>query len=167
MRWCVIETKPREETVALTHLRRQNFEAYLPLLRESCRDQERIAPMFPGYAFVAIEPKARSWLPIASTRGVKRIITLRPDMPALLPVGWVESMRDQGVIDAFAEVLSFRKGDSVEFVAWPFEGYLATCKWTSERRIGVLFNRMGHESVLICDPKMLRLAKGNSVHAVR
>lgn len=152
-RWAVVQTKPREAEIAVAHLRRQGFEVFMPLLRERRRTEAKIVPMFPGYLFVGI---GDSWLSIASTRGVKRLITAAPDRPAYLPRGWVESLRDQGTLDLFTDALSFRRGDQVEFIAGPFEGHQATCKWTSEARIGVLFECMGREVSVLCDPKILK-----------
>lgn len=154
-RWAVIQTKPLAEEVAVANLRRQGFEVYMPLLRERRRQEAKIVPMFPGYLFVAIDPLTARWAPIASTRGVKRIITTKPERPALLPRGWVESLRARGVLDLFTDALSFRKGDRVMFIAGPFEGQMGVCKWTSEARIGVLFECMGRTVPIVCDAKSL------------
>lgn len=167
VRWCVVQYKPQELDIAVTNLRRQDFDVFLPQIRERHRKGDRTVPMFPGYLFVAIDLTASGWLSIVGTKGVKRILTIRPDMPALLPRGWVESLKDKGVIDQFMDAMSFRKGDSVEIVSGPFEGHIAICKWTSERRIGVLFDCMGRESVLICNPNMLRAAEENIPRVVR
>jgi transcriptional antiterminator RfaH len=166
-RWCVVQTKPREEDIAVANLRQQQFDVFMPLLREHRRKEVKIVPMFPGYLFVAIDPTMLSWLPITGTRGVKRLMTSRFERPALLPRGWVEHLRDSGVLDLFKDALSFKKNDKVEFIAGPFEGHTATCAWNSELRVGVLFNCMGRESMVICEPKMLRMAKENIPHAVR
>lgn len=155
-RWGVVQTKPREAEIAVANLRRQGYEVFMPLLRERHRTEAKIVPMFPGYLFVAIPSAGRAWQPIASTRGVKRIITAAPDRPAFVPRGWVESLRDQGTLDLFTDALSFRKGEAVEFIAGPFEGHRATCRWTSEARIGVLFECMGRELSVECDPKILK-----------
>lgn len=153
IRWAVVQTKPREAEIAVAHLRRQGYEVFMPLLRERRGTEAQIVPMFPGYLFVAI---GDSWLPIASTRGVKRLITATPDRPAYVPRGWVESLRDQGTLDLFTDALSFRKGDQVEFIAGPLEGRQATCRWTSEARIGVLLECMGRIAEVQCDPKILK-----------
>lgn len=152
-RWCVVQTKPREEELAVANLRRQGFEAFLPLLKERHKTEMRVVPMFPGYVFVAI---AKVWQPIASTRGVKRVITVTSDRPAFLPRGWVESLQEKGMLNLFDDALSFRKGEVVEFIAGPFEGHRATCKWTSEARVGVLLEFMGREVAAQCEPKILK-----------
>jgi transcriptional antiterminator RfaH len=152
-RWGVAQTKPREEELAVANLRRQGFEVFLPLLKERHKTEQRVVPMFPGYVFVAI---GELWQPIASTRGVKRIITTKPDRPAFLPRGWVESLREQGTLDLFTDALAFKKGDQVEFIAGPFEGRTATCKWTSEARVGLLFDFLGRETVVQCEAKILK-----------
>lgn len=153
-RWCVVQTKPREEEIAVAHLRRQSFEVFLPLLKERRGQEARIVPMFPGYVFVAI---TRYWQPIASTRGVKRLITSGPDRPALLPEGWVEDLQRRGTLDLFLDALSFKKGDTVEFIAGPFEGQIGKCDWRSERRIGILLDMLGRSVSVECEPRLLKL----------
>jgi transcriptional antiterminator RfaH len=158
-RWCVVQTKPREEEVAVAHLRRQSFEVFMPLLRERKGTGAKVVPMFPGYVFVAIDLSTLAWLPIASTRGVKRLMTACFERPALLPLGWVEQMQAQGTLDMFTDSLSFKKGDKVEFIAGPFEGQVGVCQWTSERRVGLLLDMLGREVTVYSEPRMLKLNK--------
>ncbi len=153
-RWAVVQTKPREEEIAVAHLRRQSFETFLPLLRERKGTEAKVAPMFPGYLFVSISTLC--WQPIASTRGVKRVITISPERPAFLPAGWVERLRDQGVIDLFTDSLSFKKGGKAEFIAGPFEGKIGTVQWTSERRVGLLIELLGREVLVDSEPRTLK-----------
>ncbi len=155
-RWAVVQTRPREEEIAVAHLRRQSFEVFLPLLRERRGQEAKVSPMFPGYIFVLIGPACPHWSPISSTRGVKRLITSSAERPALVPSGWVEHLREQGVLDMFTDSLSFKKGDRVEFIAGPFEGHIGVCHWTSERRVGLLLDMLGREVQVDSEPKMLR-----------
>jgi Transcription termination factor nusG len=60
-RLCVAQTKPREEELAVANLRRQDFEVFMPLLRERRGMEAKIVPMFHGYIFVAIGPKTPFW----------------------------------------------------------------------------------------------------------
>jgi transcriptional antiterminator RfaH len=152
-RWVVVQTKSREEEIAVAHLRRQDFEVFLPLLKERRGQEARIVPMFPGYVFVALTP---AWLPITSTRGVKRLITTSPDRPALLPPGWVEALQAKGTLDLYQDALSFRKGETVEFIAGPFEGHVGRCHWVSERRVGLLLDLLGRQVQVECEPRLLK-----------
>ena len=74
--WFLVRSKPRQESVALTHLARQGYESYLPLFateklvrRKSTVVQE---PMFARYLFVRLDTtgQGQSWSPIRSTVGV-------------------------------------------------------------------------------------------------
>lgn len=156
MRWCVVQTKPREEEIAVAHLRRQSFEVYLPLLRERRGLEAKVVPMFPGYLFVALRPGTFDHLPISSTRGVKRLMTTTVERPAFLPTGWVERLRDAGTLDLFADSLSFTKGEQLQFIAGPFEGKIGTCQWTSDRRVKLLLEMLGREVTVYSEPKMLK-----------
>lgn len=156
-RWAVVQTKPREEEIAVAHLRRQSFDVFLPLLKERRGKEAKVVPMFPGYVFVAIGPSP--WQPIASTRGVKRVITVGQDRPAFLPSGWVEDLRSRGTLDLFIDALSFAKDEVVEFIAGPFEGKIGVCQWTSDRRVKLLLDMLGREVMVYAEPKLLRRVK--------
>ena len=77
-RWHLVYTKPREERRALEHLRRQDYECYLPERPvERMRDGHRCIvtePLFPRYLFIRLAPGTSNWLPIRSTRGVSTIV---------------------------------------------------------------------------------------------
>jgi len=80
-RWHVIYTRPRSESLALQHLKRQGFTAYLPRHRKQRRHARRAdlisAPLFPRYMFVLIDAATASWWSIRSTIGVNAIINTR------------------------------------------------------------------------------------------
>jgi len=158
-RWCVVQTKPREEEIAVAHLRRQHFDVYLPLLRERKGQEARVVPMFSGYVFVAIDPDASTWVRVFSIRGVKTLMTTSYGNPAMLPIGWVESLRAKGVLDMFTDSLSFKKDDQVEFIAGPFEGRPGKVQWTSERRVKLLLEMLGREVTVYAEPKTIKLTK--------
>jgi transcription antitermination factor NusG len=76
MYWACAQTHPKKEQLALTNLKRQNFEAFFPLI--AARDH-RGRPIeksaFPGYVFIRLNDDERRWSPINFTMGVQRLLT--------------------------------------------------------------------------------------------
>ena len=58
--WYVIQTKPRQESVAIENLERQGYAAYCPKMAQAKRRRQRqrwqkvIEPLFPRYLFVQL-----------------------------------------------------------------------------------------------------------------
>jgi transcriptional antiterminator RfaH len=168
MRWCVAQVKPKEDEVAVVNLRRQLFNVCFPLVREHKNKETREVPMFPGYVFVEINPDTLLWISINSTRGVKRVMAHETYKPSFLPVGWVESLQASGaVMDIFLDAAAFKKGDTVEFTDGPFKGHRGVCQWSSEKRVGLLLDILGRESVVISESKALRIAQEGEPPQVR
>ena len=79
-RWHLICTKPRQEELALSNLKNQNYESYLPLItKEKILQGKKILtkePMFPRYLFVRLrKDRLQDLSPIRSTRGVSNLVT--------------------------------------------------------------------------------------------
>jgi len=118
-RWHVIYTRPRSESLALQHLKRQGFTAYLPRHRKQRRHARRAdlisAPLFPRYMFVLIDAATASWWSIRSTIGVNAIIC-QGDRPLPMLPGVVEELIDRENEKGFVCAgpnLNLRKGDKV------------------------------------------------------
>lgn len=151
-RWYVVNTKPRAEGIALFHLLRQGFEAYLPRLTKRRRHARRVdtvpVPLFPGYLFVAFDFERTRWRSVGGTVGVNRLIC-HGDRPAPVPEGIVEDIRgredDEGFVLMAAES-TFKKGTLIEIA----DGPLAEARgifecMDSRERVVVLLNLLGRE----------------------
>lgn len=96
-RWYAVQSKPRQERVALANLLRQDYTAYLPQCTQRKRSRGRYqsltAPLFPGYVFVALDLGQDNVAPIRSTIGCTGIVRFGTRMPAL-PVGFIERLRE-------------------------------------------------------------------------
>ena len=104
-RWYVAYTQPTAELRAAGHLKRQGFDAYLPLRRQIRRHARReetvLRPLFPRYVFVALDLEADRWRSINGTIGVSNLVC-HGERPAALPEGVVEGLRiseiDEGAV---------------------------------------------------------------------
>ena len=105
-RWYVVHTQPRLEVLAVSHLRRQGFETFLPLTRITRRHarntQTGLSALFPRYAFVRLDLERDRWRSINGTYGVVSLVT-GCDMPLPVPFGVVEDLiaasGNEGVTD--------------------------------------------------------------------
>ena len=80
MDWYLLQTKPNAHTIAFSHLKRQGYEVFLPLLlktfKKSGKFESKTVPLFPGYIFVGIKIDRVSWKSINATRGIAKAVTL-------------------------------------------------------------------------------------------
>lgn len=79
LRWYLIHTKPRGETLAESNLARQGYELYLPRLAQPVRSgggkwRDRIAALFPRYLFLRLNEGEQALSPVRSTPGVANIV---------------------------------------------------------------------------------------------
>ena len=145
-RWGVVHTHPQAERWAALNLRRQGFDAYLPLRNVMRRDPatrtiSRVVavPLFTSYLFVGIQSP---WTPISHTLGINRLMMDGPN-PYLLPEGAVSALRG---VEAFAAT-STRKdarwasGDAVAPRMGPLMGLPGVVLATNGENatVGVLF----------------------------
>jgi transcription elongation factor/antiterminator RfaH len=123
-KWYVVATQPGREQVANRHLRNQHFEVFLPLRKKSIRHArkmtDRLAPLFPGYLFIQLDPSEAHWRPVNGTYGVKHMIS-GENRPLALPAGFVETLQANLTLEgSVCHQPSLRKGDQVEVMAGPF-----------------------------------------------
>ena len=151
-RWYVVQTRPRDESTALFHLKRQGFEGYLPRFLKRRRHARRVdmkaEPLFPGYLFVALDLAAVRWRSIHGTVGVSRLIC-HGETPAPVPVGLVEQIQgredDRGWIVLHLEQ-ALKKGQKVEISDGPFSDLTGIFEGLdSKERVIVLLNLLGRE----------------------
>ena len=93
--WYAIHTKPRQEDHAAEHLRRQEFEVYLPRIKQARRFRQRwrdtIEPLFPRYLFIRLDLGSENVAPIRSTRGVSKLVSFN-GQPATVPEPLIDAL---------------------------------------------------------------------------
>ena len=148
--WYVIHTKPRQETLAEDNLRRQQFEIYLPLIKQTRRHrhqwQDKIAPLFPRYLFIRLDLGKDDISPIRSTRGVARLVSFC-GLPATVPDPLIDTLIQSADPDTelhHPEATIFRAGDTVTIVSGVLEGLEAIFKThDGNARSIILLNILG------------------------
>ena len=94
-RWYVVQTHRHSESLAEQNLRQQNFATYLPKRQRTVRHARKIrttaGAYFDCYLFVSLDIQKRSWSPINSTVGVRKLV-MSHSAPVPVPHGVVESL---------------------------------------------------------------------------
>lgn len=151
-RWYVAQTQPRAEGLAVQHLERQGFRAYLPRYRKRRRHARKVdtvaAPLFPGYLFVSMDIARTRWRAIRSTVGVKTLLCTG-DTPLPVPKGVVEDIQARADAQGIVPVrppAPFEKGDTVQVTGGPLAdqvGWFERC--TDDERVVILLNLLGRQ----------------------
>ncbi|TBW32116.1 transcriptional activator RfaH [Siculibacillus lacustris] len=129
-RWYAVHTLPRQEALAVIHLERQGYEAFLPkalVTRRHARKFETLkAALFPRYAFVSLDIGRHRWRSINGTMGVASLV-MGIDYPQPVPNGIVEDLIEAADEDGVIDIgRGFRPGDPVEILVGPFAGTVGT-----------------------------------------
>jgi transcriptional antiterminator RfaH len=151
-RWYVVRTKPRAEDTVLSHLRRQDFEAFLPRFLKTRRHARRVdqvgIPLFPGYLFVAFDQELARWRSIFGTIGSSGLIC-HGDRPAPVPEGVVEEIiarRDDKGYVALHFDRGLKQGQSIEVLNGPLAEARGIFEcMDSKERVIVLLNLLGRQ----------------------
>ena len=150
-RWYVVHTQTYQEGRAELNLRRQGFEAWLPLYRRVRRHARRIdtvlAPLFPRYLFVRLDLSTQPWHAINGTLGVARLLC-NGNTPLAVPKGLVEEIlqrRDEsGTIVLTPRRLAI--GDAIKVTTGPLADLEGLFQNMSGRdRVVLLINLLGRQ----------------------
>jgi transcription elongation factor/antiterminator RfaH len=95
VRWYVVQTHQHSESLAERNLRQQEFATYLPKRKRTIRHARKITTVssayFDGYLFVSFDMHQKSWYPINSTVGVRKLV-MGSGVPIPAPQGVVEAL---------------------------------------------------------------------------
>ena len=160
--WFLVRSKPRQESVALTHLARQGYESYLPLFateklvrRKSTVVQE---PMFARYLFVRLDTtgQGQSWSPIRSTVGVSDLVCFG-SRPARVDDALIATLREREIAQQASPTTLFAHGDSVRITEGAFVGLEAIYQMNdAEGRAMVLLDLLSKPVAMTIDAASLR-----------
>ena len=150
--WCAVQTHVRSEDKAAFHLRRQDYDVFLPKHLKRRKHARRIdwvsAPLFPRYLFVAIDPDTMPWWAIRSTVGVGSLICFG-DSPAGVPENIITEIKPRQDENGMAKLhagSAFKRGDRVKIIDGPLndvEGLFESP--TDKERVTLLLNLLGIE----------------------
>ena len=153
-KWCIIQIKPNSYDRAILNLERQGFEAFLPQIKKTVRQNNKFVDMkhyvFPGYMFVSFNQDLKEWGKINSTYGVSRVLTFN-NKPALIKHDLILALKDRYEIDKNLTIKEeLQAGDSIKLNSGPFADLLLRVDSAEgKNRIWVLMEYLGSQKRLI------------------
>lgn len=158
-RWYVVYTRTGMERLALGHLERQGFAAYLPQrMKERRRDAIKVS-LFPRYLFVSFDAESHQWRSINGTHGVSYLITMG-ERPSAVPVGVVEAIAERENAEGLVEIdepCPYEEGEVVEVTRGAFADQTGIFKSGSDKqRVTLLLNLLGREMEVQLPPSAIR-----------
>jgi transcriptional antiterminator RfaH len=151
--WYVMYTKPRQETVALENLQRQNYSVFFPQARVQKREAGQgavqvVEPLFPRYMFIHLEVGVSDFSKLRSTKGCVDLVKFG-GKPAVVPLELIELIQQQVDADSVLDLLKLNQlqvGGEVRVAEGPFEGMMGKIAASkSDERVIVLLNVLGAE----------------------
>lgn len=159
LRWHVAQCRPRCEFVAKMNITEMGLSTFLPTIerRRSVgrRAADLIEPLFPGYLFVAFDPRIAQWRKIAAQRGVLRMLC-HGDRPDTIPTGVIDGLRELAnqdglIIDERPEtVVEFMAGEWLRLTGGPFAGHsgLVGEDYDGGRCVSLLLSILGAQRMM-------------------
>lgn len=143
MTWYVLQTKTKQEKLAIYNLEDQGFETFLPLYKRRKRGEWLITSLFPGYLFIKLDLSDMNWKSVNGTRGVKRIMCMDPETPSPVPLEIMATLMHTEFVEDLEKV--FAPGDKLKISEGMFKGHIGTCEISSHKRVTLLLNILGGE----------------------
>ena len=164
-RWYLAQTQPRAEAKATLNLLRQGFEIYLPRYLKQRRHARRVepvlAPLFPGYLFVAIDINAQRWLSIDSTFGVTRLVR-DGDRPAAVPLAVITALKcreDAKGLVVLDQRPRFSPGDKIRVLEGSFRDcYGLYDGMSAGERVAILLDLLGRKVRVVLHTDIIEAA---------
>ena len=158
-KWVVVNTHPHKEVFAIENLQRQDVHAYCPQIRKRIRHARReldvLRPLFPSYVFAQIDTTRLRWRSIASTFGVRSLVSFG-ERPSFLEDGFIHSLKAREIDGAISRPTTpYDIGQQVRVSGGAFDGIVATIIEMDEKdRLVILFNFLNR-------PVKMKLPIGN------
>ncbi len=141
--WYLIQTKPKQETIAVQNLSNQGFNTFYP----KAPINNKITPLFPRYLFIELDDKTQNWTPIRSTKGVANFVRFGLSF-AKVPNKIINMIKiqQQQTIEKLINICSHQKGDLIEIQSGAFKGQQAIFKnYNANDRVIVLLKLIGQQ----------------------
>jgi len=163
MKWYILQVKPNCAHVASRNLARQGFNAFIPTedvtIRRSGKFSRIRRLIFPGYAFIELNPIEGPWRAVNSTTGVARLVRFGLD-PVSVPIEIIDELqRRLAGGSRTAPPQSLTPGQSVRVTQGPFVDFVGQVFDTSpDERIWVLLELLGGQTRVLLNQRQLQVS---------
>jgi transcription elongation factor/antiterminator RfaH len=155
-RWFVVFTLPHQEKRAQIQLENQSYRTFLPKREKTVRHARKlttvVAPFFPRYMFIILDPEHDQWRPVNGTLGVARLV-MQGERPNPVPPGIVETLVASTGPDGLLQLRpQLKVGDPVRLTQGPFAEYLGTLdRLDDSGRVRVLLDMLGRQVPVVVE----------------
>jgi transcriptional antiterminator RfaH len=160
--WYVVNTKPREDIVAMAKLRQYGFEVYQPLMQKyvfhARKKTLKKVPLFPNYIFVNSEDAEIELFKVKWCRGIRRML-IDNNNPVPISAGFIDTLKTietqgEGVIKKPVE---YEKGELVRVMSGPMKDVIGIFEsWDSdEGRVRILVEIVNQQAKVTLHASML------------
>lgn len=160
--WYVCLTKPRQEAFAVSKLKEQGYELYLPQMeswsRRAGRWVHKQSVMFPRYAFVRPSRPTQGVWAIRSTPGVTTLVKFGPVLACLSHERLAALQALLAERAAAAPRQPLQPGQQVVFASGPLQGLSGIVSEVAAERVAVLMTLLGQEQRVLGPADNLALA---------
>ena len=142
-KWYLLKTKARQEKIAVSNLKNQNYYIYCPIAKVN----NKSVVLFPGYIFIQLDENVDSWNPIRSTKGVLNFVKFGTNY-ARIPDGVIAFIKSNENLtsEKISNLDKFKPGDSVQITDGVFKNCIAIFKaFKSDERVILLMNLLGQQ----------------------
>jgi len=154
--WFVVHTLPYQEKRAQIQLENQRYRTFLPKREKTIRHARKlttvVAPFFPRYMFIILDPEHDRWRPVNSTLGVAGMV-MQGDQPQPVPPEIVETLIATTGSDGLLKLRpQLNVGDRVRLTQGPFAEYLGTLdRLDDSGRVRVLLDMLGRRVPILVE----------------
>lgn len=147
--WFLLQLKPNAYSVAVTNLRRQGIDVFLPRLERPQKKGKAAAnpytPLFPGYAFARLDIFSKMLRTVNSTLGVSRVVRFGGSFPRPIPDNLITGLQQRCDADGILRRADrLRPDDKVGVISGPFADFVGIVETIRpDERVTVLLNMMG------------------------
>ncbi len=152
-KWYLIKTKPRQEKIAITNLKNQDYNVYCPWAIINNKN----VILFPGYLFIHLDEKLQNWSPIRSTKGVLNFVKFGLNF-ARIPDGVIDFIKTNESLtsEKIKNLEKFKPGENVQITDGVFKNCVAIFKsFKSDERVILLMNLMGQQQTINVEKKSI------------
>lgn len=144
-------TKARQEHKAVTNLKDQGFNAYLPSIprRDPFGAALGVEPLFPGYCFCGARTE-QSISPLHSTPGVMSVVRFGQQIAYIDDLTIDRIRKVETYLAENSTEGSIQTGDKVRIVDGPLAGLEGLTSNIQQERIEILIEMLGHHQRLRC-----------------
>ncbi|MEA2101239.1 MAG: transcription termination/antitermination NusG family protein [Thermodesulfobacteriota bacterium] len=159
--WFVVQTKFKQEKVALSVLTEQQVQVYQPFMRKyvfhARKKTMKEFPLFPSYIFVHVDPEDTVFNAVLWSRGVKKILQDNYH-PVSIDKTFVEGLQSLEAVDGtIVKPLDFRPGEKVRVSSGAMKDVYGIIEFFDSEadRIRLLVNMVNSQARITLHPSMI------------